>query len=135
MNLGTYISTLIVHSYSSTSTPPPPPPSFCFHQLIDHERNTQDENDYDVVFKINILGSAEIYTVKKVGGFPVPSRDVINQTLPGQEFLIIFPARESLVCDIPAGDGKTANLFNSVWWWRGVRRYSAHTDPFLDKIR
>jgi hypothetical protein len=26
----------------------------------------------------------------------------------------LFPARESLVCDIPAGDGKIANLFYSV---------------------
>jgi hypothetical protein len=34
-----------------------------------------------------------LYTVKKVSDFPVPSRDV------------------SLVSDIPAGDGKTANLF------------------------
>jgi hypothetical protein len=25
------------------------------------------------------------YTVKKVNVFPVPSRDVINQTLPGRE--------------------------------------------------
>jgi hypothetical protein len=32
--------------------------------------------------------------------FPVPSRDV--------------PARESLICDIPAGDGKNVNLFYSV---------------------
>jgi hypothetical protein len=28
--------------------------------------------------------------------------------------LAIFPARKSLVRDIPAGDGKTANLFYSV---------------------
>ncbi len=26
----------------------------------------------------------------------------------------LFPARESLVSDIPVGDGKTANLFYSV---------------------
>ncbi len=38
-----------------------------------------------------------MYTVKKVSYFPVPSRDVTNQTL--------------LVSDIPAGDGKIANLF------------------------
>ncbi len=36
------------------------------------------------------------YTVKKVRDFPVPSQDVINQTLPGRE-------RD--------GDGKIANLF------------------------
>jgi hypothetical protein len=28
-----------------------------------------------------------MYTVKKVSGFPVPSRDVTNQTLPGRELL------------------------------------------------
>ncbi len=49
-------------------------------------------------------------TVKKVSGFPVPSRDVTDKTLPGREFEL-FPARESLVSDIPAGDGKIANLF------------------------
>jgi hypothetical protein len=45
------------------------------------------------------------YTVKKVSGFPVLSRDVtylLNK---------LFPARESLVSDIQAGDGKTDNLF------------------------
>ncbi len=37
-----------------------------------------------------------MYTVKKVSDFPVP-------------------ARESLVSDIPAGDGRTANLFFTVY--------------------
>ncbi len=36
--------------------------------------------------------------------------DVTNQTLPGQQIIKLFPAMESLVSDIPAGDGKTANL-------------------------
>ncbi len=36
----------------------------------------------------------EEYTVKKVNVFPK-----------------LFLARESLLCDIPAGDGKIANLF------------------------
>jgi hypothetical protein len=51
------------------------------------------------------------YTLKKVKDFSVPSRDVTYQTLPGWE---LFPARESLVSDIPAWDGKIANLFYSV---------------------
>jgi hypothetical protein len=42
------------------------------------------------------------YTVKKGYRFPVPSRDVTNQTL---------PARESLVSDFLAGVGKIANHF------------------------
>jgi hypothetical protein len=46
-----------------------------------------------------------------VSGFPVSSRDVPYQTLPGREKLWLFPSWESLVSDIPAGDGKTANLF------------------------
>jgi hypothetical protein len=49
--------------------------------------------------------------VKKDGDFPVPSQDVTNQTKPGRAIINLFPARESLVGDIPAGDGKIANLF------------------------
>ncbi len=33
----------------------------------------------------NIFYVPEAYTVKKVIGFPVPSRDVTNQSLPGRE--------------------------------------------------
>jgi hypothetical protein len=49
-------------------------------------------------------------TVKKASGFPVPRRDVTHQT-PWRGIIKLFPARESFVSDIPAGDGKTANLF------------------------
>ncbi len=42
---------------------------------------------------------------------PVLSRDGTNQTLSGRELLNYFPAGESLVSDIPAGDGKIVNLF------------------------
>jgi hypothetical protein len=51
------------------------------------------------------------YTVKKVTDFPVLSRNVINRTLRGPEIIKLLPARESLVSDIPDGDGKMANLF------------------------
>jgi hypothetical protein len=43
-------------------------------------------------------------TVKNISSFPIPNRDVTYQTLP-------VSARECLVSDIPAEDGKTANLF------------------------
>jgi hypothetical protein len=43
-----------------------------------------------------------------VSDFSVIIRDVTDQTLPEMK---LFPARESLFSDIPAGDGKTANLF------------------------
>jgi hypothetical protein len=46
-------------------------------------------------------------TVKKT----VPSRDVTDQTLSGREKTKFFPPRKSLISDIPAGDGKTANSF------------------------
>jgi hypothetical protein len=50
-----------------------------------------------------------LHCKKKVSDFSVPSRDVTNQTL-----LLLFPARESLVSDIPAGNGNIANFFYSV---------------------
>jgi hypothetical protein len=50
------------------------------------------------------------YTVKKVSGFPVPSRDV-KLFLARNYCINLFPARENLVSDTPAGDGKTDNLF------------------------
>ncbi len=42
----------------------------------------------------------------------------------------LFPARESLVSDIPAGDGKTANLFLQC----GTTKTS-NVDPGLDPGR
>jgi hypothetical protein len=48
---------------------------------------------------------------KKIIVFPVPSRDP-NSHWPG--IIKLFPARESLVSDIPAGDRKNDNLFYSV---------------------
>jgi hypothetical protein len=45
------------------------------------------------------------YTVKNVKDIPVPSRAGIIK---------LFPPRESLVSDIPAGDGNITNLFYSV---------------------
>jgi hypothetical protein len=60
--------------------------------------------------RYRLLLSRHVYTVQKVVLFPVHSRDVrchYDKTLPGQ----LFSARESLVSDIPAGDGKNENLF------------------------
>ncbi len=51
-------------------------------------------------------------TVKKrVCGFPVPSQDDTYQTPPGRGIIVLFQARDSLVSDSPAGDGKISNLF------------------------
>ena len=50
-------------------------------------------------------------TVKKVSDFPVPSRDVTNQTLPGRELLnYSWPQRVWLVT-YRLGVGKTLTLF------------------------
>jgi hypothetical protein len=57
-----------------------------------------------------------LHCKKRFAVFPCPagmSLTVQYQALPGQVNLI-FPARESLVCDIPAGDGKIDNLFYNV---------------------
>jgi hypothetical protein len=52
-----------------------------------------------------------LYTVKKVTDFPFPSRNVTYQpNSPWPGIIQIFPARESLVIDIPAGDREIANL-------------------------
>jgi hypothetical protein len=49
----------------------------------------------------------ETHTVKKVGHFLVSNS-------PWRGIIELFPARESLVIDIPAEDGKIANLFFTV---------------------
>ncbi len=59
----------------------------------------------------NVLCSSLVHFKKRLSIFPVPSRDVTYQTFPGGEWFLLFPARESLVSDIPAGDGKIVNLF------------------------
>ncbi len=59
-------------------------------------------------YSVHTLDSRVVHC-KKVNDFPVPSRDVTNQTLPG--IIILFPARESLVSYIPAGDGEMTITF------------------------
>jgi hypothetical protein len=61
--------------------------------------------------------SSFLHRKKKVREFPVSSRDVTTKlSLGGNNDVIIklFLPRESLVSDIPAGDGKLVNLFYSV---------------------
>jgi hypothetical protein len=60
-----------------------------------------------------------LHCKKKVSGFPVPSRDVTNQT-PWPGIIYLFHARESLVIDIPAGDGKIAYLILQCTEWTMV---------------
>ncbi len=55
------------------------------------------------------------YTVKKGSRFsrPQPGCHLLNPPWPG--IIQLFPSWESLLSDIPAGDGKTRNLFYSVY--------------------
>jgi hypothetical protein len=43
--------------------------------------------------------------------FPSPAGMSLNQTLQMPGIISLFPARERLVSDIPAGEGKIFNLF------------------------
>ncbi len=61
-----------------------------------------------VVIILTVLMAS--HTVIKVSDFPVPSQDATDQTLPGREYFN-YSRPESLVGDIPAGDGKIAILF------------------------
>jgi hypothetical protein len=53
------------------------------------------------------------YCKKKVSYFPVPSWDVIYQTLSGVEYFNYSRPGESLVSDVLAGDGK---IFFTVYF-------------------
>jgi hypothetical protein len=56
----------------------------------------------------------KLHCKKKVGEFPVPSRDVTTKLYLGGNNNVItelFLPRGSLVSEIPAGDGKLVNLF------------------------
>ncbi len=57
------------------------------------------------------LSYLSIISQINVTDFPITSRDVTKKTLPARGIIKLFPARESLVSDIPTGDGKTVNLF------------------------
>jgi hypothetical protein len=76
-----------------------------------------------------------VHRKKKVREFPVPSRDVTTKlSLGGNNDVIteLFLPRESLVIDIPAGDGKLVNLF-----LRCIieKRTSFATKLYLKKLR
>ncbi len=64
---------------------------------------------------------------KKGHEFSVCSRNVTNQTPPGQEQFsndVIIPAQGEFGSDIPAGDGKLANLFFTVYTALFVKKRS-----------
>ncbi len=52
---------------------------------------------------------ALVYTVKRFAVFPSPGGMSLTKFLAG--IIYLFPARKSLVSDIPAGNGKIDNPF------------------------
>ncbi len=56
-------------------------------------------------------GAEGAHTVKKIIDFPVPSPGGHFPNSPWQVIINLFPPRESLVGDFPAGDGKIDSLF------------------------
>ncbi len=70
-----------------------------------------------------VLPDTSLTVKKNVREFPVPSQDVTTKlSLGGNNDVIteLFLPVESLVSDIPAGDGKLVNLFFTVLEW-GMR--------------
>jgi hypothetical protein len=67
------------------------------------------------IFSLNHLLTRNVHCKQKVRDFSVPSRDVNNQTSSWPGIIKLFPDRESLDSDIPAGDRKITNLFFTVY--------------------
>jgi hypothetical protein len=97
-------------------------------------------------FSENWAASVQISTHE----FPVSSRDVTNLTPPWQEKFscdVIIPAQGEFSRDIPAGDGKLANLFFTVhacvcerfkysqdWSSFHIKRSQTQTHEYLFRI-
>jgi hypothetical protein len=61
---------------------------------------------------LNPIARNVLHRKKKVSDFPVPSRDVTTKlSLAGNNYIIPRRGEFSVISDIPAGDGKIANLF------------------------
>jgi hypothetical protein len=62
---------------------------------------------------IDLFRIADTTLQKKLATFPSPAGMSLTK-LPLGGLILIFPPRESLVSDIPAGDGNVGNFFYSV---------------------
>ncbi len=95
------------------------------HVNVSSKAYVYDENIYNFCARARFAGCTYLrhiilglntvpflYTVKKGYRFSQPQLGchLPNSPWPGK--IQIFPARESLVSDFPAGDGKTANLYS-----------------------
>jgi hypothetical protein len=68
-----------------------------------------------------------LHCKKELAIFPSPAGMSLTKLSLGGKKTKLFPPRKSLISDIPAGDGKTANSFLQC----GV----AHIDSFFSKSR
>ncbi len=66
---------------------------------------------YDTCLGINVHCKKRLAIFPSPAGMSLTKLSMVGNNRPGSK---LFPAIESLVSDIPAGDGKIANLFYSV---------------------
>jgi hypothetical protein len=57
-----------------------------------------------------------LHCKKRLAILPSPARMSLTKLSLAPGIIKFFPARDSLVSDIPAGDGKIAKLFFTVYW-------------------
>jgi hypothetical protein len=65
----------------------------------------------------------KLYTVKKDERFSCPQTGGPEPNSPWPGIIKLFLARESLVSDIPAGDGNSLTFFYSVSVFLGIQAY------------
>ncbi len=82
------------------------------HELYNESHTVQ----YTAKFSENTNQNLKPNTVKKSQRFSrlQPACHLPNSPCPVPVIIKLFPAKESLVIDIPAGDGKIVNLFFTV---------------------
>ncbi len=107
-----------VQLYSLAEIPqlPSPPPAFGFTLLCNPPRLPNLISVVVLYSRGSFLFIPREYTVKKrLAIFPsLAGMSLTKLSQAGKNLSTVFPSRESLVSDIPAGDGKTAYLFYSV---------------------
>ncbi len=79
-----------------------------------HYEKLKVSNKKDCSARLKCHENGALHCKKKVCGFPVPSRDVTNQTLPGQEYFNYSRTERVWLVTSRLGTGKSINFFYSV---------------------
>jgi hypothetical protein len=91
-----------------------------------HEKCTSYKRNKNwIVWRLKLKSR---YNVKKGLRFPRPKPGCPKPNSPRTGIIQLFPARESLVSDIPAGDRKIMNLFYSV---RKFNKFHPNINTFI----